>query len=140
MPPVKPLAQIVEKYRRRASAAGPDYQAGVSAPRVDWSQASQSGNDAWKQGVQQAVSEDRFARGVQSAGTSKWQRKAIALGVGRYGPGISEGAPDYEKGFAPVRQAIESVTLPPRGARGDPRNIERVRIIAEAARAAVRRS
>jgi hypothetical protein len=32
-------------------------------------------------------------------------------------------------------QVIESIQLPPRGPKGDPRNIERVRVIAQALRA-----
>jgi len=38
---------------------------------------------------------------------------------------------DYEEGFKPYRDLIASIDLPPRGPRGDPSNIDRVRIIAE---------
>ena len=40
--------------------------------------------------------------------------------------------PKYAAGFAPYRDAIERVTLPPRYARRDPRNLERVKAVVNA--------
>jgi hypothetical protein len=34
--------------------------------------------------------------------------------------------PDYEAGFSPYREAIQSAALPPRGARRSPQNLQRV--------------
>jgi len=123
-----------ERWVRRASAASQDYQAGIENPRQSWQQAAAAAKDSWAQGVQQAIQNNRYSLGVQRAGDEKWRRKAIAKGVGRYGPGVSEAQSDYATAVAPYLQTIESLTLPPRGPKGDPRNLERVRVIAQALR------
>jgi len=123
-----------ERWVRRASAAAQDYQAGVENPRQSWQAAASAARDNWAQGVQAAIQNNRYAMGVQRAGDEKWRRKAIAKGVQRYGPGVAEAQQDYATGVAPYLQVIESLTLPPRGPKGDPRNIERVRAIAQALR------
>ncbi len=38
----------------------------------------------------------------------------------------------YEEGFAPFRTTIANLTLPPRGPKGDPKNINRVSAVASA--------
>jgi hypothetical protein len=132
MPAVKPLNLIVDKWARRAAQAGPDYASGVKQPRRDWQQAASQAEEAYIAGVQQAASEGRYGKGVSEAGTQKWQRKAIAVGAQRYGPGVAAAKSDYQQNFAPFAQVISSVQLPPRGAKGDPRNYEAVRMIGEA--------
>jgi hypothetical protein len=123
-----------ERWVRRASAAAQDYQAGIENPRQSWQQAASQARENWAQGVQQAVQGNRYATGVQRAGDEKWRRKAIAKGVSRYGPGVAEAQNDYAAAVAPYLQTIESLSLPPRGPKGDPRNLERVRVIAQALR------
>jgi len=129
---IKPLDVIVDKWKRRASIAGPDYEAGVRAPKEDWATATAGAEDAWEGGVQAAVAEKRFMKGATKAGTAKWQRKAIELGVKRYPEGVNVAVDDYKAGFGPFAEEISKVTLPERGPKGDPRNIERVKVIADA--------
>lgn len=83
-------------------------------------------------GVQQAITEKRFEKSVAATPDSKWAEKASTKGADRFGPGVAQAEQDYEKGFAPYRQVIESTTLPARGAKGDPKNIERVKVMAAA--------
>jgi hypothetical protein len=133
MPKVRPNA--AERWARRAAGATQDYVAGVQSPRTSWAQATTAAAQSYQQGVQQALSEGRWQRGVAAAGDAKWQGKTVAKGQSRYGEGVSQGAPDYQQAVAPYLQVIESTNLPPRGPKGDPRNIERVRVIAQALRA-----
>lgn len=132
MPNIKALDMISRKWARVAAASQEEYEQGVRNPRTDWAKATTDANNAYKAGISQALSEDRFAKGVAKAGTRKWQENAIAKGPRRWaeGIGLSEGA--YEAGFAPYRQVISGITLPPRGPKGDPNNIRRVSIIAKA--------
>lgn len=132
MPAVKSPAASAAKWVARAGVAGPDYAAGVQSPRRDWAQATQEAADAHSAGVQQAIAENRFERGVQNAGTAKWARKAKDVGAQRYAPGVAAAKADYESGFAPFANVIQSVTLPPRGPKGDPRNYQRSQAIGEA--------
>jgi len=136
MPAVKSMSAIAEKWARVTPQRAPDYEAGIRSPKVDWAQATAAASNAYKEGVTKAITENRFEKGVKAAGTEKWQRKAIELGPSRYSQGVTVAQPDYEKGFAPFRDVIERTALPPRFAKGDPRNIDRVRVMAAALNAA----
>lgn len=129
---VKKLEEIGKKWSEVTPTRAPYFEAGVRAPRKDWAESAIAANDAWKAGVQEAVTQDRFARGVSRVGTSKWQRKTIEVGVPRWSDGVRKAAPDYIEGFKPYHETLAALTLPPRGARGDPKNIDRVRAIAQA--------
>lgn len=132
MPVVRPLSKVAEKWGRVTPQRATEYEAGVKEPLRDWGKNTAAANDAYKAGIQAAVSKDLFIKGVNKAGTDKWKRKATELGPARFSQGVALGAPDYEKGFAPYRDVIEKTTLPPRFAKGDPRNIDRVRVMASA--------
>lgn len=136
MPAIKPMNVISDKWSRRTAGASQDYAAGIRAPRTDWAQATADAADAQAAGVQAAIAGGRFAKGVAKAGTAKWQRKATTLGVQRYGPGAQAAKSDYTEGFSPFAQIIGGISLPPRGAAGDPSNNERSRIIGDALHAA----
>lgn len=129
---LKPIADVAAKWARRASAAGPDYEAGIRAPKEDWATAAKNAEAAFEAGIQDAISRKAFGKGVSKAGTEKWSRKALAVGPARYGPGVTAAQPDYASEFGPFRDALERIVLPARGRRGDPANIERVRTIATA--------
>jgi hypothetical protein len=124
---LKPITDIAGKWARRASAAGPDYQAGISAPKEDWATAAKNAEPAFEAGVQDAIGRKAFGKGVTKAGSEKWSRKALAVGPTRYGPGVTAGQPDYATAFGPYRDALERVAYPTKGRKGDPANIERVR-------------
>ena len=53
-------------------------------------------------------------------------------GTARWGPGVVLAQDKYARNFAPFRDAIERVTLPPRFARRDPRNLDRVKAVVNA--------
>lgn len=136
MPAVKPVSVSSAKWVSRAGQAAGDYARGVQNPRNSWEQATSDAAAAHAAGIQQAISENRFEKGVQAAGNAKWQRKATTVGAQRFGPGVSAAKADYEQGFAPYTSVIQGVTLAPRGPKGDPRNYERVKAIGDALHAA----
>ena len=86
--------------------------------------------DSYNQGVQEAIAAGRFGRGVRDAGTGKWRQKIQAVGIARWPQGVAAAGDDFQKGFAPYREALERIDLPPRMPRGHPDNINRVAIIA----------
>lgn len=130
MPRVKSGSK--ERWQRRASAAGTDYQQGVQNPRRDWEQSTSDSSENWAQGVQQAVANNLFQTGVQRAGNRKWQQAASEKGAQRYPQGVAGAGDAYQQGIQPYFQTIEATDLPPRFPRGDERNIERVRQMAQA--------
>lgn len=135
MPPLKPTSDIAAKWARVTPQRTEDYRNGVSNPRADWASSTAAADQQWRDGITAAAGRGAFAAGVRAAGTQKWQAKAIEKGPTRFAEGVSLGAGDYERGFAPFRETIERTTLPPRGPKGDPRNIERVRVMSAALRA-----
>jgi len=80
----------------------------------------------------EAITKGTWDKGVSRAGMVGWQEGAISKGVPRWGPGVQVAEPKYAAGFAPYREAIARVQLPPRFARRDPRNLQRVNAIVDA--------
>lgn len=132
MPSVKPLDRISRKWARQSATAQPEYEAGVRAPRRSWSDAASKAEDSYKQGVQAGINRGAFGKGVRKAGDSKWQDATLAKGANRWSEGINLATGAYEEGFAPFRQALEQLDLPPRGPKGDPKNLQRVQAVTEA--------
>lgn len=134
MPKIRSAGSIARKWARVTPERSEDYKHGVENPKKDWGENTKRAKESWKGGIQEAIAKDRFAKGVEKAGTKKWQEKAKEKGTLRWGPGVAIAQDDYEKGFAPYRETIEKTDLPPRYAKGDPRNIERVKVMAAAMR------
>ena len=132
MPQIKSVQASSEKWARRAGQSSQDYANGVKAPRTSWAEATAGAKEAQAAGAQQAIANNSFEKGVREAGDAKWSRKANTVGAQRFGPGVAAAKGDYEQGFAPYAQVISGVQLPPRGAKGDPRNFERVQAIGNA--------
>jgi hypothetical protein len=128
---IKAATKIAEKWQNKAGAAGADYEAGVLAPRRDWQAATEASEGSYSEGIQKAIGEKRFSKGVRRAGTQKWQKGAIDKGVTRYPAGVNAAKDDYQVGVEPYLQEISQITLPPKGPKGDPRNIQRVAMIAQ---------
>ena len=133
---IKPLGTTAEKWTRRAGSAAQEYSEGVSAPRRPWAAATLAAAAAYASGVSEAVSRGAFGKGVQAAGDGKWQTKAQTLGAARFASGVQAAEGDYSQGFAKYHQVLSSLTLPPRGSKGSPQNLNRVAAVANALRKA----
>lgn len=132
MPPVKSLDLISEKWARVVGISQAEYEEGIRNPGADWATEAERAEPAYASGVQKAITEKRFGAGVRAAGTAKWQNRALTVGVGRWLEGVNTSRPAYEVGFAPYRDVIINTNLPPRGAKGDPKNINRVAVLTKA--------
>ena len=139
MAAIRSIERIAKKWASVTPGRSEDYRSGVESPRKDWETATAAAEDSYQMGVTQAIAEKRFGKGVRSAGTEKWQRGAIEKGTQRWGPGVAMAESQYASGFGPIRDAIERVTLPPRYARRDPRNLNRVKAIVDAVVEAAKR-
>jgi len=131
---IMPLEKIVDKWNRRVSIAGPEYEDGLRNPKADWETSTLAAVATWETAIREAIAAGTYAAGVRDAGTRKWQDRALSLGLQRWGPGVAVALPDYRSGFAPFHAQLERMTLPPRFARGDTRNYERVKAIGMALR------
>jgi len=132
MAEIKSIAQIRDKWTRVTPGRTEDYKLGIQNPKRDWQEEAVAATDNWKAGIDAAYAKNLFAKGVEKAGTKKWQDRALKKGPGRFAEGVYIAGPDYEKGFAPYREAIARVDLGPKFPRRDPRNLERVKKVVDA--------
>lgn len=132
MAAIRSATDIARKWAEVTPGRAAQYEQGVRNPVRDYAANAAAAAPAYAAGVQAAIQNNRFARGVQRAGNQKWQDRAAKLGPQRYGPGVQAAQSDYESGFAPYREAIQGVTLPPRGPRRAPQNLQRVNAIVAA--------
>lgn len=129
---IKSPDAIAAKWAQRAGVAGQAYKDGVSAPRRPWAASTAAAQPAYEAGVQQAVAKGSFSSGVQKAGDQKWQTKAVNLGSQRYPTGVQAAQPAYQSGISKVVATLSSLNLPPRGAKRDPANLQRVAAVNQA--------
>lgn len=132
MAAIKPLDRTMDKWIRQSQASQPEYEAGVNNPKSDWATQTAAAEKNYAQGVQAAIGRGAFGKGVKKAGTDKWKLNTIQKGSPRWAQGISLSGNAYIDGFSPYHSLISGLTLPPRGPKGDPKNIERVRVVADA--------
>lgn len=131
---VKPIDQIATKWNTRASAAGQAYTDGIKAPRNDWASSTVAAKNNWSSGVQAAVQDGRFEKGVTAAGDSAWQNGALNKGSARYAPGVQQAQGKFAAGFGKFQQVLSNLTLPPRMPKGDPGNYQRTQAVGTALR------
>ena len=134
MAEIKSIQAIQEKWARVTPTRTDDYTAGIKNPKRDWAQATVAAKETQKAAMVVAAANDSYAKGVQKAGTARWQDKATKLGPGRFAEGVVVGAGDYGTGFAPYADVIKATQLTPRFPRGDVRNLDRVKAISQALR------
>jgi len=127
---VKPIDVVRRKWEERASVAVDDYKFGIQTAE-DWAAAAERAYDRWAKALQAAIAEKRYVGGVRAAGTEKWKKKALEVGADRYASGVRAATDEYARKMSEVLRVIEGISLPEKGPKGDPKNIERVRIVAE---------
>lgn len=132
MAAIKDVSQIAKKWANVTPGRAAQYEEGVRNPTRDYAANTAAAAPAYAAGVQAAIANDRFKKGVQKSGNAKWQDRAAKLGPQRYGPGVQAAEGDYLSGFAPYREAILGVALPPRGPRRSPQNLQRVTAMVQA--------
>lgn len=132
MPAIKTMDRITRKWVANAASGQGSYEDGIRNPRKDWATETKNAESNYEQGVTKAISRKAFGKGVSSAGTQKWQRNSLDKGPSRWATGISLAESEYQKGFGPFRDIIEKTSLPARGPKGDPKNIQRVSVMAAA--------
>jgi hypothetical protein len=132
MPPIKSLDAISAKWVRVSSVSGQSYEEGIRNPTADWKAQTAAAANNYKAAMAASLSNDSFAKAINKSTSANWQKNAIDKGVGRWPEGIRLSTDNYARGFAPFRDVIQNLLLPPRGPKGAPGNIARVAKIAEA--------
>lgn len=129
---IKSASAIAKKWADVTPARSRQWEDEIKATSTDeYAAPAIAAAPIWEQAVMEAAARDGYAKGVADK-AEKWKRKALAVGTARFGPGVRAAESDQAAGFAPYREVIAGLTLPPRGPRGAPGNYERVREVGEA--------
>lgn len=126
---VPSASSIAAKWARVTPDRETDYEAGVRNPKKDWEQGAIAAEDAYEDGVKKSIARKAYGKGVRKTGTAGQQRKTIEKGLPRWGEGVRLAEADMAKAMEEVVRVLEGITLPKRYPKGDPRNIERVKVI-----------
>lgn len=132
---VKSPSAAGQKWVTRAQGAGQAYTDGVNNPKNPWAATTAAAAGSWQTGVTAAASDGRFAKGVTKAGDQTWQQGAVSKGAARYPQGVAQAQSKYATNVQPFFDKLGSLTLPPRGPKGDPGNMQRSAAVAAALRA-----
>lgn len=130
--PIRSASDIAAKFAEVTPGRSAQYADGVSNPQRDWEAETVAAEASFETGIRNAITNKSFGKGVKRAGTQKWQQAAQTKGVDRFGPGVAAAEDAYREGFAPFRDVIAGLTLPPRREKGNPANLNRVKVVSEA--------
>lgn len=129
---IKSLETITSKWAEVTPQRAPYYEQGVKAPTRDWSTEAVKGQTAYEAAMRDPKVLALRSTKIKAVGTEKWSRKATSVGPSRFREGVPAAKDDYSKGFAPFQGVIAALSLPEKGARGDPKNYARVQAIGKA--------
>ena len=129
---MKTAQQSAGKYASRASAAAGDYVDGARSSTKDQAAAAIAAAGIYAQATQAAITDGRYARGLQKSGKAKWLKGVTDKGGGRYGEGVAQAAPDYATESSRFDGARGAAASLPRGIKGSPQNLQRVAAVVAA--------
>ena len=124
----KSASKIAEKWARVTPGRTVDFEEGVRNPRKDWGKNTLEAEGRYEEGIKQAISRKAFGKGVTKTGTAGQQAATIEKGLARWPEGVRIAEPKMATGMEKVVKTLEATTLPPKFPKGDPRNLERVRV------------
>jgi len=129
---IKSLEDIATKYVEVAPTKAPYYEKEVKAAGDDWKEGALAGQKAYETAMRDPKVLARRKEQIDDAAKEKYVRKAGTLGPDRYAAGTAAAKEDFRSGFEKYHGVIAALTLPERGPRGDPKNINRVKAVADA--------
>ena len=125
-------SEIAEKWARVTPDRVDDYEKGVRSPDRDWATETADAEDRYEDGIKQAISRKAFGKGVKRTGTANQKEATIQKGIPIWPERCRMAQAAMSKGMEDVVSTLQAVTLKPRYATGDPRNLDRVKQVAEA--------
>ena len=125
-------AAIAEKWGRVTPDRVDDYEKGVRDPDRDWANETADAEDRYEAGIKASISRKAFSKGVKRTGTANQQEATIQKGIPIWPERVRMAQAKMAAGMEQVVKTLTGITLKPRYATGDPRNLDRVKQVAEA--------
>lgn len=123
-----------QKFVDRASASSADYVKGAQDTAKDQSARAISAKTIWKQAIDKAATDDRYAKGLTKSGKTGWLDGVVKKGGDRYASGVSISASKYATESGKYDQARQAADSMPRGLKGSQTNLDRVKTVVNALR------
>lgn len=129
-------AKVTGKWNRNLTGATQTIKDGVAAMTVNPMEEAAKQKDRYKDGVQKAVDEGRWERGLRSVSVDDWKTKMTTVGVNR----ISDGAKaaqqkvmDFHAKFQPIMERAKAqIKTMPKGT--EQASLDRVKAAMDAAK------
>jgi len=109
---VKPLATIEKNYKGAASTAAARYKEAI--PRVTWQAESIEGQDLYEERMMDPAVLARRATEIAKVSDTEFRKALLEKGAPVIASRMSAAAPKMAAGYAPIRSALEGLTLPAR--------------------------
>lgn len=130
--PIVPTAEdVAKKWAEETPRRSTYYEKQTPAAADRWAAEAAAASENFKAAVQAPDIAKKFAGGVKKVGAAKFKRKVEAVGIARFGPGVSAAVEDMKTGVDPYLAVIGATELGARKPRGDPGNYDRVKKIGD---------
>jgi len=112
---IKPLDKIKAAYKDAATRVPTRYKEGIAAT-TGWKDKAIAGEALWAAKMREAIAAERRRKALEAVSEEEWKKKALELGAARIGPGMAANVDKHAKNYAPYREALAGLELPPREA------------------------
>ena len=129
---VKSAEEVARKWAEVTPQRSVYLEAGLTGAGPTWETNAAAASGAYRAAVTAPNIEAMFKGGVKKAGGAKFERKALTVGVGRFGQGVAAAEEDMKTGIDPMLSTIAALTLSARHPRGSDANYRRVQEVGAA--------
>ena len=120
----------VQEAGKRLAAAGfafaDRYSRGVQGKGSDWQRGASGAAANFQAGVQKALADGAFQKGVQKAGANRYDEGVRVKGAQNWPSGMQLAENRYQEGVQPFTGLWDAALPTPRGARGSAANLSRM--------------
>jgi len=109
---VKPLAQIEKNYRDASGTAASRYK--DSIPGITWQAEAVAGQELYEERMSDPSVLARRETGIAKVSDAEFKKALTEKGAAVIGARMRAAAPKMASGYAPIRSALEGLTLPAR--------------------------
>lgn len=134
---MRTASQSARRWSEGAAASTGRYVEGAQQTTKDQSAAAIAAKPLYQQGIQEALAQGRYEKGLQKSGKSGWLRGINEKGAANYGTGVTAQSAEsaYVQNSGKYDAARDAAKGTPRQAKGSPANLQRVAAVVNALRA-----
>jgi len=129
---VPSVDDITKKWVEETPRRAVYYKANTIPAAGRWHTNAMAADALYKSAVTAPGIEKRYVGGIKRVGADKFRVKVEAVGVDRFGPGVTAAKDYFSGGIKPYRDELAAIDIPTRKPRGDVANIDRVKAIMDA--------